>query len=260
MSIIITIKDVLKFWIVKLPKIVWATMLFLQFAQSQTMRGTTVVLVIRDTVAYLGADSRGISDRKESVDTICKIVACGNRIIGIKDIGVFYEPFGEVTKILMHSMRQFPSDGVLQSIRRLDSTWSNALLADYGSGRSPARFTRIGFLACEYTDGAFDYFQVSYVVDTTGPIPRVDPPRVFPGRQRSAVIPFGFKDSIEALYKINKPFFIGTNPVVLLNSLIRIQAVKSPRYVGGPVNIVGLNKDGSWWVQGKKRCEPCDDK
>jgi hypothetical protein len=246
-----------KIWVAGFSRMLWACLMCVQAVFGQPVHGTTLVLVIRDTVAYFGADSRGISDQDEVVDTICKIAVCGKRVVGIKGIGVFGEPVEEASKTLMRSMRMFPREGIYQSVRRLDSTWSKSLLMLHREHRFPARLIRIGFFGCEYFEENFKVIYVEYSLDTSGGNARVRSPHVEQDYYSRGLFVMGTRDSILSILRTDTTSFIRANPITVINSVIGVESTKSRRLVSGPIDIVGMKRDSVWWVQRKKQCKPC---
>jgi hypothetical protein len=218
---------------------------------AQFSHGTAVILVLRDTVAYMGADGRTIvPNSNQRVDTCCKIITCGNTMIGVSGIGRFDSV--QTVELLKNMMRQYPADHVLQNILRSDQKWKQ-ILEHIKIDTVPASTVHFNFLGCEYTEGSFYSVRVEYCLGDSGPVPKIWRfTNIAP-----AILFEGYWDSIIAKYGTDTVYMNTTNPIVLIKNLIGIEAAKHPDEVGGDIDIVELTRNGIRWIQRKPQCKSC---
>jgi hypothetical protein len=234
----------------------WFVLIFTYQSLAQFTHGTCIVITARDTVVYMGADSRSIVEHG-NMDKHCKIAACGNKIIGTIGAGQTspngFAPRKEILKVI----KQFPNDTILQSIMRLDSSCRALIHWAISKGVS-VEDARIEFMGCEYINGKFKFTDVCYFYNTDGVQPKVQ--LIMPHYTedfRNQTSCGGNNKSIIALKKLNPNLFNDAQPIELIKRLIKSEANRVPRLVGGYIDIVQLTRHGVSWVRHKKQCKLC---
>lgn len=240
-----------------LSKIAWACVICVCTSFSQSSHGTIVVLLVRDTVAFIGADSRSLMKDGSTLDIYCKIAACGNRIVGCSGIGLLSDPQITTQSAIIEIMRNFPNDSVSQCLVRLEDTFASTLLNYRETSGAPDSMNTFGFVGAEYVNGGFNITLATYVLTASGTEPRLLRRRDHRRNQHFGLYYDGLTDSIHAMSKQDTLMGKSGDPIALINKLIAIQASRYPRNIGGQTDIVELSKNGVRWIQHKKECKTC---
>lgn len=217
----------------------------------QPRHGTTVFLLVRDTIAYIAADSRTRNEYGHlRPDTTCKVIAYGNKIIGIggilEDKDLDFSLRNELERLVI----AYPADSIYQLIAKF-SNRASTILWHWKIMGLPDSSVKIFIMGCEYKNNSFRGTGVDFTID---------PFRGFKGEgsytnDSEFTICNGFRDAINPILMNETTWVYSAPDTVVIDRLFSAQSNSTPKYVGGCTDIARLTKEGVGWIRKKQNCQ-----
>ena len=214
-------------------------------AQAQWAHGSTILLLVRDTVAYLATDSKLSTDRGAD-DSGCKIICGENKVVGLSGILTARDLGFNLRDELTAALRAAPSDSIVTTLRSLQPRVAAVLRAGRTAKIVPDSLLAIGVVGCEFIGGEHVSTMVRYTVMRDGR------PRFQSSLSMGNHL---FCEGVTSAIEDRIPRSFGShNPVAALDSLMHLQVTTTPASVGGATDVVSLTKHGIRWIRKKQNC------
>jgi hypothetical protein len=224
---------------------IFAYVVFVRIAPAQWAHGSTILLLVRDSVAYLATDSRTNSELGAE-ETGCKIVCSNYKVIGLSGILAARDLHFSLRNELQSIVQESPADSINTAVRKLQQRISDVLLSGQRTKTLPDSLLAVGILGCEFIKDVHVTTMVRYTVTSDGRF-RVQS-SLSTGNHLFCE---GVTTAIQDLIPRN---FGRHDPIAALDSLMNLQEFATPAAVGGATDVVRLTKNGYEWIRKKQNC------
>jgi hypothetical protein len=232
---------------------------------SSALPDTSIIAVRTPQVVYLGADSKTITEGQPATDRkTCKIHQAGDLFFAVAGFAGDQRRGFNVPEIVARAARNGFTAG--DRVRRSEEAVVEQLTGELVRLRkeAPALYEKVvkgeggtilALAFAGYEEGA------TFVIISQFATRNENPPSVFVKRDSCPEnCPFGVKTFFLGSYQAIARYIGGKagegdmEPIEAIRYLIELEIRENPQSVGGPVDILRIDRQGPKWIQKKDEC------
>jgi hypothetical protein len=241
-------------------------LLVIQMTFSSSARANTSIVVVRTpTVVYLGADSKTIIEGQPVADRkVCKIYQVDELIFAVAGFAGDRRRGFNIPEIVARAGKNASS--LRERVRRSEEALSEQLTAELVrlKKEAPTTYAKVvkeeGAPVLTLAFAGYEE-EATFVIISQFAAREDNPPAVFVKRDSCpGNCPFGVKTFFLGSSRAIARYIAGKSgegnmePIEAIRYLIGLEIEENPQSVGGPVDILQIDRQGPKWIQKKEEC------